>query len=106
LNVSSTLARGRHRCQASRPDPELDAPINGRDEILEALRFCPTWAALDPQLQALFGDGRQFCAGLRVLGVVTTDAPGIPSDSVGRSFAFAEAGVFQVADGQIARMSI
>ena len=43
---------------------------------------------------------------MRVLGVVTTDAPGIPSDSVGRSFAFAEAGVFQVADGQIARMSI
>ncbi len=87
-------------------DPLLDEPVRGRSDILDVFRFCHAWAALDPRLRTLFGDGQQFCAELRVVGTVIAAADGIPESSVGRGFDFAEADVFQVNDGQIVRMSV
>ncbi len=87
-------------------DPLLDEPVRGRSDILDVFRFCHSWASLDPQLRTVFGDGERFCAELRVTGTVITAADGIPESSVGRSFDFAEADVFQVEDGQIVRMSV
>jgi limonene-1,2-epoxide hydrolase len=87
-------------------DPLLLAPVRGRDAILDVLRFCHAWSALEPTLRSVFGDGERFCAELRVVGTVTAPADGIPQSSVGRHFDFAEADVFQVSGDEIVRMSI
>ncbi len=87
-------------------DPLLDEPVSGRENILDVLRFCHSWSALDPEMRSLFGDGERFCAELRVIGTVTAAVDGISASSVGRRFDFAEADVFHVVGGEIVRMSI
>jgi steroid delta-isomerase-like uncharacterized protein len=87
-------------------DPLLDGPVSGRDNVLDVLRFCHSWSALEPRLRSLFGDGEYFCAELRVIGTITAAADGIPASSVGRTFDFAETDVFHVLEGEIARMTI
>ncbi len=87
-------------------DPLLDEAVSGRENILDVLRYCHSWSALDPQLRSLFGDGERFCAELRVVGTVTATADGIPESSVGRTFDFAETDVFHVVNSQIVRVSI
>lgn len=87
-------------------DPLLPEPVRGRVEILEVFRFCHHWATLDPQLIALFGDGRGFCAELRIRGTIIAAVEGIPESAVGRQFDFAEVDVFQVSNGTITRMSV
>jgi hypothetical protein len=87
-------------------DPLLAEPMRGRSAILDVFRYCHQWAALDPRLVSLFGDGDRFCAELRVAGTIVAIADGIPEAAVGRQFDFAEADVFQVQGGEIVRMSI
>jgi steroid delta-isomerase-like uncharacterized protein len=87
-------------------DPLLDEPVRGRAQILEVFKFCHKWARLDPQLRAVLGDGRRFCAELRVRGTVIESVESIPPTSLGKSFDFAEADVFDVESGMITRMSI
>lgn len=87
-------------------DPLLEDPVCGRSAILEVFRYCHQWAALDPRLVSLFGDGDLFCAELRVAGTIIAVADGIPQAAVGRPFDFAEADIFQVRAGEIVRMSI
>lgn len=87
-------------------DPLLEQPVRGRKAILETLKFCHSWADLEPRLVSLFGDGRLFCAELRITGRITNAVEGIPARSVGKSFDFAEADVFHGAGGVIQRMSI
>jgi hypothetical protein len=80
--------------------------VRGRDAIIEVFKFCHSWATLKPTLQALFGDGKRFCAEIRVAGTIIAAVEGIPDASVGRAFDFAEADVFDVEADQIKRMSI
>ena len=87
-------------------DPLLEEPVQGCEAILEVFKFCHAWADLDPQLRAVFGDGERFCAELRVVGRVTHSVEGIPEESVGRSFDFAEADIFDVRSERIVRMSV
>ncbi len=83
-------------------DPLLDEPVCGREAILAVLEFCHSWAALNPTLLSLFGDGGLFCAELRIKGTITKAVEGIPVTSVGRYFDFAEADVFRV-EGEVIR---
>jgi len=87
-------------------DPLLDNPVRGREAVLETLEFCHSWALLEPRLVSLFGDGRSFCAEIRVIGTITRSVTGIPEEAVGRSFDFAEADVFRTEGGLIRRMSV
>ncbi len=87
-------------------DPLLERPVRGREAILATLEFCHSWAELEPRLISLFGDGRLFCAELRIAGKVTRAVEGIPAKSVGTSFDFAEADIFHGAEGVIQRISI
>ena len=70
------------------------------------LEFCHSWAALDPTLLSLFGDGSLFCAELRIKGTITQAVEGIPVTSIGRYFDFAEADVFRVEGEVISGMTI
>ena len=88
-------------------DPLLDAPVIGREQIIETFKLCHAWGRLDPILKQAFGGSRMAAAEFRVRGTVIAALLDLPPSAVGKSFDFAECDVFEFDDrNRIVRMSI
>ncbi len=88
-------------------DPLLEAPVIGREPIIETFKLCHAWGRLAPSLKRVFGGGRLAAAEFRVRGTVIAALLDLPQSAVGKSFDFAECDVFEFdGENRIARMSI
>lgn len=88
-------------------DPLLEAPIIGREPIIETFKLCHAWGRLDPRLKQVFSGGKMAAAEFRVHGTVIKALLDLPQSAVGKEFDFAECDIFEFDDQNlIKRMTI
>ncbi len=88
-------------------DPLLDAPIIGREPILDTFKLCHAWGRLAPRLKHVFSEGQMAAAEFRVQGTVIAALLDLPQSAVGKEFDFAECDIFEFDEAnRIRRMSI